>query len=155
MAVIRSLALEDIPVIAAWLPAVPLMQRYGMTAERTHSRLREARAANDLLLTADLPNEPTCGLAWCLPHGMFGRSPYLRLLVVKNGITGSGVGAALLSALEDRLAVGHSWLFLLVTDSNTAAQRFYRRHGYAQVGAVSGYVLPEVVEYLFAKQLSQ
>ncbi|MCE7948901.1 MAG: GNAT family N-acetyltransferase [Chloroflexi bacterium CFX4] len=155
MAVIRSLTLEDIPIIAAWLPEVSLMQRYGMTAERTRSRLTEAHAANDLLLTADLPNETACGLAWCLPHGMFGRSPYLRLLVVKNGITGGGVGAALLSALEDRLAVGHGWLFLLVTDSNTAAQRFYTRHGYRQVGAIGGYVLPGVVEYLFAKQLSQ
>ncbi len=155
MAAIRLLTLEDIPIIAAWLPEVPLMQRYGMTLERTLANLSAAHAADDLLLTADLPNEPACGLAWCLPHGMFGRSPYLRLLAVKNGVTGSGVGAALLSALEDRLATQHDWLFLLVTDSNTAAQRFYARHGYQQVGAVGGYVLPEVVEYLFAKQLSQ
>lgn len=152
---IRNLIPADIPVIAAWLPDLPLMVRYGMSAERTRQNLSAALATGDLLLTADSGDLQACGLAWCMPRGMFGRSPYLRLLAVRAGLSGGGIGSALLQALEERLIGQHNWLFLLVTEDNVAAQRFYARHGYGQIGAISGYVLPEVVECLFAKRLTQ
>ena len=45
-------------------------------------------------------------------------------------------------------------LFLLVSDFNKAAQRFYQRNGYQQIGAIPGYVLPDVTELIFWKRLS-
>lgn len=155
MTVVRALNAADIPIIATWLPQIPLMQRYGVSAEQIAKQLSSAHAENDLLLTADSLGVQACGLAWCIPRGMFGRSPYLRLLAVKEGMTDSGIGSALLEFLEELLAKQHSWLFLLVTASNVAAQRFYTRHGYQQIGAISGYVLPDVVECLFTKRLTQ
>ncbi|MHB8420501.1 MAG: GNAT family N-acetyltransferase, partial [Myxococcales bacterium] len=87
------------------------------------------------------------GLAWVLRRGTFGRSPYLKLLAVAEGSRGQGVGAALLAAAE---AVGGG-LTLLVSDFNTAAQAFYRRQGYAQVGALPDFVLPGVTELILRK----
>jgi hypothetical protein len=43
-------------------------------------------------------------------------------------------------------------LFLLVSDFNHDAQRFYQRQGYQQIGAIPGYVLPDVSELIFRKR---
>ncbi|MFQ3534468.1 MAG: GNAT family N-acetyltransferase [Aggregatilineales bacterium] len=154
MTIIRPMATTDVLVVAEWLPHLPLMQRYSMSAERTSQHLSGALARGDILLTADALGVQACGLAWCMPQGMFGRSPYLRLLAVKAGMTSGGIGSALLTVLEGMLVGQHAWLFLLVTEDNVPAQRFYLRHGYQQVGAISGYLLPAVVECLFTKRLT-
>ena len=44
-------------------------------------------------------------------------------------------------------------LFLLTSDFNEGAQRFYRRMGYTQIGAIPSYVVPDVTELIFRKQL--
>jgi ribosomal protein S18 acetylase RimI-like enzyme len=88
-----------------------------------------------------------------IPRGAFGRSPYLRLIGVRADMAGSGIGARLLDAMEARAAEVADDLFLLVSDFNEGAQRFYRRQGYVQIGAIPGYVLPEVSELVFRKRL--
>ena len=88
-----------------------------------------------------------------IPQGTFGRSPYLRLIGVRPEAAGSGIGSALLAEVERRSAEIASDVFLLVSDFNEAAQRFYQRHGFEQIGEVSGYVLPDVTELIFRKRL--
>jgi GNAT superfamily N-acetyltransferase len=78
---------------------------------------------------------------------------YLRLLAVLEGAQGGGAGAALLAAFEAEVAKASAHAFLLVSDFNGGAQRFYLRHGYARVGALPGLVLPDVAELLFWKRL--
>jgi len=63
------------------------------------------------------------------------------------------VGAALLRSAEDAALKINPELFLLVSDFNVDAQRFYQRQGYQQIGAIPGYVLPDVTELLYWKQL--
>ena len=65
------------------------------------------------------------GFAWCLPEGAFGRSFYLRLLGVRADLTGRGVGAELLAAVESQAFESNSDMFLLVSDFNQAAHRFF------------------------------
>jgi len=65
----------------------------------------------------------------------------------------AGVGAALMQSVEEAASKVSHELFLLVSDFNTDAQRFYQRQGYQQVGAIPGYVLPDVTELLYWKQL--
>lgn len=44
-------------------------------------------------------------------------------------------------------------LFLLTTEWNSGAQRFYERHGYALVGRLPDYVRPGFCELLYWKAL--
>jgi ribosomal protein S18 acetylase RimI-like enzyme len=150
---IRLMTADDIDFIAMWMPRVPLWQRYGVTTDSARGRLGTALEQGDLLLAADLPGQAAAGFAWVVPDGAFRRSPYLRLLGVHPDHSGAGVGSALLNHAEAECRIQHRELFLLVSDFNTDAQRFYQRHGYEQVGAIPGYVLPDVAELLFWKRL--
>ncbi|GIL08944.1 MAG: hypothetical protein BroJett033_4550 [Chloroflexota bacterium] len=148
---VRPLTPADVPVVAAWVASVPLWQRYGLTAAGMQQRLEQALAADDLLLTADSGADRACGLAWVVRRGAFGRSAYLRLIGVRPDRAGGGAGAALLAGAE---AAAGDQLFLLVSDFNVDAQRFYARHGYTQIGAIPGFVLPDVTELILWKRLS-
>jgi GNAT superfamily N-acetyltransferase len=149
---------EDIPGIANWAATLPLMQRYQMTAPKLFARLYAGISKGHLVLVAqfasELPNVIS-GFAWCIRDGAFGRSAYLRLIAVNPTATGKGIGSALLNALENHVRTHCADLFLLVSDFNTDAQCFYQRHGYEQVGALAGYVLPDVVEFIYRKHLTQ
>lgn len=144
------MAPDDVPVVAAWVERVPLWQRYGLSRATLAAHLDQALLRGDTLLAADRAADRACGLAWVLPHGAFGRSAYLRMIGVRLDCSGSGIGAALLAAAEE--AAGDQ-LFLLVSDFNVDAQRFYQRAGYAQIGAIPGFVLPDVTELIFWKRL--
>ncbi|MHB1844856.1 MAG: GNAT family N-acetyltransferase [Deltaproteobacteria bacterium] len=126
----------------------PLWRRYGYGRERCAQDLSEAlERGGDALFCAELEQTPV-GLAWVLPRGAFGRSPYLRLIAVAESARGKGIGALLLREAE-RLT---GELFLLVSEFNAEARRFYAREGYVQVGALPGFVLPDVTELLLRKQ---
>ena len=148
----------DIAVIAGWIARLPLWQRYQLTESRAERTLQAGLQAGDLLLVIDGMrddglSDSACGLVWVIRRGAFGRSPYLRLLGVKDGHAGQGLGAALLAHAERIVYEDADHLFLLVSDFNTSAQRFYQRQGYCQVGALPGYVLPDVAELLYWKPL--
>ena len=152
MPTIRPMTAADVPLLSAWLVKLPLMQRYGQTRERATTSFKIALERGDWLLTADAES-PACGFAWVMPRGVFGRSPYLRLIGVRAELEGRGIGALLLDAMEHRAGETADDMFLLVSDFNERAQRFYTRQGYEQVGALPGYVLPDVAELIFRKRL--
>ncbi|MBX3080772.1 MAG: GNAT family N-acetyltransferase [Anaerolineae bacterium] len=149
---IRPMTSEDFAPLATWMVTVPLWQRYGLTAERAVINFAKAAEQGEVLVTAD-GDVPCCGFAWAIPKGAFGRSAYLRLIGVRPDYAGAGVGSRLLTYVEEAVLQYSSELFLLVSDFNHEAQRFYQRHGYTQVGAIDGYVLPDVVELLFWRRL--
>ncbi len=146
------MAPTDIPLLAAWMVDLPLWQRYGLTIPKAISGFEAGMARGDWLISAD-SEQIACGFAWVIPQGMFGRSPYLRLIGVRPDAASSGIGSALLDEMERRSAEAADDLFLLVSDFNEAAQRFYQRHGFEQIGEVSGFVLPDVTELIFRKRL--
>lgn len=151
--VVRPMQQADVPLIVEWMLNDPLWQRYGLTASGIEADFHGAFARNDLLLAADA-ERPACGFAWCLPAGMFGAFPYLKRLGVDPACARRGLGGLLLARLEEILAAeGHRFLFLLVSDFNETAQRFYERHGYRQAGAIPRLVLPDVTELLYSKAL--
>lgn len=149
----RALKGADIPAVVPWLGRLALYRRYGFTGDAAGRALQTALGAGDLLRVCQAASDGPLGLAWCQRHGTFGRSPYLRLLAVREDAAGEGIGARLLQDLETELE-GQSALYLLVSDFNTGAQRFYRRHGYAKVGELEDFVLPGVTELLYRKSLS-
>ena len=151
MHVVRSMQPEEIPIVSRWLITLPLMQRYHMTQASAQRMFEQGFSRGDHLMVADAGNATACGFAWVMPQGTFGRSAYLRLLGVRQDFASQGVGSALLDEAEQFAFDAGRDFFLLVSDFNVQAQNFYRRHGFRQIGAIPGYVLPDVTELIFWK----
>ena len=149
---IRPLREADVAALASDLARLPLLVRYRRDATRIARDLAEASARGDGLLVEERDGRVRA-LAWFQRAGTLGVGGYLRLLAVAPEATGEGVGAALLVAFEAEVARESRHAFLLVSDFNDGAQRFYERHGYARVGAVPGLVLPDVSELVYWKRL--
>jgi ribosomal protein S18 acetylase RimI-like enzyme len=149
---VRALAAADVPVLAPALARLPLMARYGRSAERIAKDLEAALARGEGLLAWD-EGGVARGLAWFLPQGTFALGGYLKLIAVGEGAQGGGAGAALLAAFEGEVVRASRHAFLLVSDFNDGAQRFYERHGYVRVGALPGLVVPDVAEIVYWKRL--
>ena len=145
---IRKLTSQDISACAKIVGSTPLWKRYGFTTARCATRLRRSLQTKDLLLCAVLEKE-VLGFAWVLKNGAFGRSPYLRLLAVSARHRGSGVGRALLHAAE---SIRNGDLFLMVSDFNKDARRFYKREGYVEIGPLPDFALKGITEILMRKQ---
>ncbi len=149
---VRPLVPEEIPALAAALAPLPLLVRYGRDAAALARSLEAAhRRAEGLLVAEDAG--ALRGLAWFLPAGTLALGGYLRLLAVAPGGEGRGTGAVLLRAFEAEAARHSAHAFLLVSDFNAGAIRFYERAGYARVGPLPGLVLPDVAELLYWKRL--
>ncbi len=149
---IRPIEIADIPALAEGLAAVPLMVRYGRDAAALSRALEAARARGEGLLAAEEDGRLR-GIAWFLPSGTLALGGYLKLIALLPGAEGKGTGAALLRAFEQETARATAHAFLLVSDFNEGAQRFYEREGYLRVGALPGLVLPDVAEVLYWKRL--
>ena len=149
---VRPLSPAELPALAAALAALPLMRRYGRGAAALERALAAAHGRGEGLLVAE-EDGAVRGLAWFLPEGTLALGGYLRLIATLPGEEGKGAGAALLAAFEAEVARRSGHAFLLVSDFNEGAQRFYERHGWARVGPLPGLVLPDVAEVLYWKRL--
>lgn len=149
---LRPIAEADLVELAAGLSRLPLMARYSRRAEKLEADLRIALARGDGLIGAEVGGA-LAGFCWFLHDGTLGMGGYLRLIAVLDGAQGRGTGAALLGAYEAEVSRTAAHGFLLVSDFNDAAQRFYERHGWSRVGAIPKLVLPDVDELVYWKRL--
>jgi len=151
MSHVRPAVPGDLHALAGLLAPLPLLARYGESHERLEKNLHSALERHDGLLVYDAAEHGPKGLAWYMATGTLGMGGYLKLLAVAPSAQGSGVGAALLAGYEAAVFAVSAHAFLLVSDFNTAAQRFYERHAYRRVGALPALVLPEVTELIYWK----
>jgi GNAT superfamily N-acetyltransferase len=149
---IRPLTASDVLALSAGLAALDLMRRYGRPGDRIAEDLGAALSRGEGLLVA-VEGGVARGLAWFLRGGTLAMGGYLKLLAVLPGSERGGTGAALLAAFEAEVARERAHGFLLVSDFNAGAQRFYERHGWIRVGAIPGLVLPDVAELIYWKRL--
>jgi GNAT superfamily N-acetyltransferase len=149
---LRAATPADLAPLAEGLARLPLLVRYGRPAARLEADLAAALARGDGLLLAVEGGRPA-GLAWFLREGTLGMGGYLRLMAVLPEAQARGTGAALLEAFEAEVAAACPHAFLLCSDFNAPAQRFYERHGWARVGALPALVLPDVAELIYWKRL--
>jgi [ribosomal protein S18]-alanine N-acetyltransferase len=152
--IIRPLLSGDVPALARLMAGDPLWQRYGVTEEAAARRLREGFAAGATIAVAEIDGEPV-GFVWYVARGAFNRSGYIMLIGVQGDARGTGVGRALMEQAEGALFAHSADVFLLVSDFNQAAQAFYGRLGYEQVGMIPDYVVPGVAELVFRKRKRQ
>jgi ribosomal protein S18 acetylase RimI-like enzyme len=146
---IRPLAPTDIPDIARWVAETPLWQRYRVTAESFAQRLRDGLEAGATIFVAERA-DVVLGFVWFVARGAFNRSAYSHLIGVRPDARASGIGRALMEFAEARAESRD--IFLLVSDFNVDAQRFYTRLGYRQVGKLEDYVMQGVSELIFWKR---
>lgn len=131
----------------------PLWQRYGTTPEAAGSMFTAALAQGATILAARAEGQMV-GFVWYITHGAWDLSGYIRLIGLSPLYQGKRIGEQLMAAAEALMAEKVRHVFLLVTDSNTGAQRFYRRLGYTQIGAIPDYVVLGITELIFFKKLS-
>jgi ribosomal protein S18 acetylase RimI-like enzyme len=147
---IRPLAYADIADIARWVATTALWQRYGATEASVAERLANGLASGATVFVAERAGT-VLGFVWLVERGAFNRSAYIQLIGVRAEARGGGVGRALMEFAE-----GHAQsreIFLLVSDFNLDAQRFYARLGYRQVGKLDDYVVQGVGELVFCKRV--
>ncbi len=132
----------------------PLWQQYSVTEEKARGMFTKALACNATIFTAKKDGQ-TAGFVWFMTHGAWDRSGYIRLIGVSPRFQGHTIGAQLMAAAETEMFKTVQDVFLLVTASNTSAQRFYEKLGYARVGAIPDYVCPGITELIYRKRLQQ
>jgi len=137
--------------MAELMAASPLLRRYRVTARGAKASLAEALRERDLVLAA-VEGDSVLGFAWVIMTHALDRAAYLRLLLVAETHQSRGLGAALLARAEHEARASRCrHLVLLVTRTNRRARSFYRRHGYAHVGDLAGFVRPGIAESLYLK----
>ncbi len=148
---IRPMTPADIPGCARWIAETPLWQRYHVTEQSIGERLRAGLEEGATIYVADRAGE-VLGFLWLVERGAFARSDYVQLIGVRPSDRSRGVGRALMEFAEAKSAAVGRDLFLLVSDLNTDAQRFYQRLGYRQVGKLDDYVVPGVTELIYHRR---
>jgi ribosomal protein S18 acetylase RimI-like enzyme len=150
---VRPMLEGDIMALARLMASTPLWQHYQVTEASAARRLSEGLADRATIAVAELDGEPV-GFVWYVARGAFNRSGYIMLIGVKPERRGHGIGQALMEHAEARLVASSPDVFLLVSDFNHDARKFYARLGYQQVGAIPDYVVPGITELIFHKRLT-
>lgn len=145
---IRQMQEDDIASLANWVLEIPLWQRYKLNKKTLISNFQIALKNKEQIIIATIDKQ-VCGFAWLQPKGFLNRSPYLKMIGIKNDYQGLGLGQELISHLEQ----DKTELFLLVSDFNTNAHKFYKKLGYKQIGTIPKYILDDVDELIFYKNL--
>lgn len=141
----------DVSAVAAIMARNTLWQQYGVTMASATRRLQRGLESGATIAVAEVEGRIT-GFVWYVAEGAFQRSGYIMLFGVALDAHGQGIGSALLAYAEATLFATSPSILLLVSDFNHAAQRFYQRHGYVQVGALPDYVKPGVSELIYYKR---
>jgi ribosomal protein S18 acetylase RimI-like enzyme len=149
---IRAATAADLAPLVAAVAGLPLLVRYGVDPASLRASLAGALARGEGLIVAVAAEGPV-GFAWFLDAGTLAAGGYLRLIGVAPAHQGGAVGARLLDEVERRVAARSPNLFLLVSDFNTAAQRFYARRGYLAAGVLPAFVRPDIDEHIYWKRL--
>jgi GNAT superfamily N-acetyltransferase len=142
----------DVDALAAAISALPLMQRYGRDQAALAADFRAAYERGESLFVWD-PGQGAEGVLWFFPTGTFAMGGYLRLIAMAPGSSSQGAGAKLLAEFEAQVSASSRHAFLLVSDFNVDAHRFYEKHGYTKVGALPKLVRPDVDELVYWKRL--
>ncbi len=150
---IRPLRQNDLASCAAIVAGEPLWRRYGISERRAYGLLAAASRRHDVIYVAEYRSS-VIGFIWFRLDGTFAHSGYVRWIGTASDARGKGIGSALMKFAEQRIFRRGPNVFLLVSDFNRRAQRFYRARGYGRVGALKDYVVPGVTELIYRKTVA-
>jgi hypothetical protein len=149
---VRPMQAEEIASVARWMILLPLLQRYHMTEASACRMFEQAMTRGDLLLAADEGDSLARGFAWVMPQGAFGRSAYLRLIGVHPRLRQPGhrqpaASGSRTACLRRRTTISSCWSRISYRRRRTSTAVM----AIARIGAIPGYVLPDVTELIFWK----
>lgn len=155
---------EDIVECARIACGTDIGRRYGFVENTLAEKMRNRIKSGDVMLigretdTIETGSQNTTapryilGFAWIDTKGGFGQAPYLKLIAIDAKRQSIGAGSQLLSAFEDRTrGMGRAW-FLLVSDFNDRAIRFYEKNGYAKAGELPDFAKDGITELIMYKR---
>jgi len=131
----------------------PLWQRYGISEGRARRLIAAAARRRDPVYVA-VQGARVLGFVWFQLDGTFAYSGYVRWIGTAAASRRKGIGSALMKFAEQRILRRGPNVFLLVSDFNRRAQRFYRARGYGRVGVLTDYVIPGVTELVYRKTVA-
>ena len=91
------------------------------------------------------------GFMGVINNGCFQNYSYLATLAVKKGHRNKGIGEALVNKFEKMGFKKADKVFILVSDFNKQAQKFYRKLGYKKVGNIPDLFKKGISENLLVK----
>ncbi len=96
-------------------------------------------------------NENCIGFMGIVPKGGFGQFPFLSILAVKKRYRNKNIGKQLLDTFETLAFKGNDCSFVLCSDFNKEAQKFYKKHKYIECGKIPGLFKPGITELIYIK----
>ncbi len=149
---IRQLRETDIDEVARIMSSTELWQRYGVDFESARKRFKQALRGKAHMFVAEIEGK-VAGFLWYVPRGAFDRSGYIELIGIKNTYRGRGIGKALMEFVEKEFNPDD--IFLLVSDFNKEAQKFYEKLGFVKIGEIKDYVVKGITEFIYHKKRSE
>lgn len=135
---ITSVKRQELPRLAEILSEAEFWRQKGHSYEEALRFVESYDPALGVILTARIESK-IVGLIWFTLGGTFYEFGYISLLAVAAGFQGRGIGAELMRVAEERIGEESKAVFLLVSDFNEGARRFYERLGYTPCGKLSNY----------------
>jgi ribosomal protein S18 acetylase RimI-like enzyme len=133
---------------ADWIVAIEPWKGLGYRASALARWLARLAQAGDVWVARTADGEPA-GVIVATDGFLLGG--FIALLAVRPGVSGQGLGTALVAHVEARVFARRRWLFVSCDGNNGAALRFYRRLGFARVGRLPDLVREGRIELLLRK----
>ena len=144
--------IEEIRDLAIDLAAQPMLRRYKLSGSALWSGWQLGQQMEEVFWQARIGSR-VVGMARAATRGGFA-GPYLRFIGVASDCQSKGIGGLLLQNFQvDLASYATRGYFLLVADFNHSAHRFYKSHGYQQVGTLPGFVQAGIDELIFWRPL--
>lgn len=129
-----------------------LGKRYFQSEGRARKSLEEGINKGEIYIAID--NNNSCkGFIWIILNGAFHSFPYIHMISVKSESRGQGIGKILLNFAEGFCCENYPKLFLLVSDFNWDAKRFYEIMGYCEVCDIPNLYRYGITECLMMKSI--
>ena len=133
---------------AEWIVGIEPWKGLGYRASALGRWLARLAQAGDVWVALTADGEPA-GVIVASDGFLLGG--FIALLAVRPGVSGQGLGTALVARVEALAFARRRWLFVSCDAGNRAALRFYRRQGFARVGRLPDLVRAGRVELLLRK----
>ena len=117
----------------------------------THEAALEKMISKKQVYVATNKNDKCIGFMGIINNGCFHKFTYLVTLAVKKNYRKKGIGEALVSKFETIGFKRADRVFILVSDFNKIAQKFYRKLGYKKVGNIPDLFKAGISENLLVK----